>query len=98
MSVSQLLAILLRRVWIVVLTLLSTIITVGAALQFAPGRYDAHATASIDPASVDPITDKSGITDTLMQGDILSLVVSQRVALDVVKRFLRSSRIWPTAC
>jgi len=84
-SVSQLLAILLRRVWIVVLTLLSTIITVGAALQFAPGRFDAHATASIDPAIVDPITDK-GVADTLMQGDILSLVVSQRVAIDVVKR------------
>ena len=87
MSVSQILAILLRRAWIVMLTLLSTIITVGVVLQFVPGRYEAHATASIDPGA-DPISDMSfrGDAITRMQGDIVSLVASQRVAMEVVKR------------
>jgi uncharacterized protein involved in exopolysaccharide biosynthesis len=87
-SVSQILAILLRRSWIVMLTLLSTIITVGAALQFVPGRYDAHATASIDPGHANPISNMliRGDAITLMQGNIISLVASQRVAMDVVER------------
>ena len=60
----------------------------GGVLLFVPGRYDASATASIDPVSVDPISEMStgaGAT-TLMQGNIISLVTSQRVATDVVKR------------
>jgi polysaccharide biosynthesis transport protein len=86
-SISQLLGILLRRVWIFMLTLLSTIITVVAALQFAPARYEAHATASIDPGSSgDPISTPRRIDVDLMQGNILSLVASQRVAMDAVKR------------
>jgi polysaccharide biosynthesis transport protein len=88
MSVSQILVILLRRAWIIVLTLLTTTIVAGAVLLFVPGRYDAVATASIDPGSVDPISDSSnGVAVIgLMQGNILSLVASQRVATDVVKR------------
>jgi polysaccharide biosynthesis transport protein len=87
-SVSQVLAILLRRAWIVVLSLLTTTIVAGAVLLFVPGRYDAVATASIDPGNVDPITDmtSSGGMIGLMQGNILALVSSQRVATDVVKR------------
>ena len=49
MSVSQILVILLRRGWIVVLSLLTTMIVAGGVLLFVPGRYDAIATASIDP-------------------------------------------------
>jgi len=82
------LLILLRRGWIVALTLLSTTIVAGGILLFVPGRYDAISSASIDPASVDPISDLSsgaGLT-MLMQGNILSLVTSERVAVDVVKR------------
>jgi uncharacterized protein involved in exopolysaccharide biosynthesis len=88
MSVSQVLVILLRRGWIVLLSLLTTTIVAGAVLLLVPGRYDAVATASIDPGSVDPISDSSnGVAVIgLMQGNILSLVSSQRVALDVVKR------------
>jgi polysaccharide biosynthesis transport protein len=87
MSVSQIVAILLRRAWIVVLALLTTTIVAAAVLLFVPGRYDAVATASIDPGNVDPITEMSGISYvSLMQGNILSLVASQRVATDVVKR------------
>jgi uncharacterized protein involved in exopolysaccharide biosynthesis len=88
MSVSQVLVILLRRGWIVLLSLLTTMIVAGGVLLFVPGRYDATATASIDPVSVDPISDSTtgaGAT-MLMQGNIISLVTSQRVATDVVKR------------
>ena len=87
MSLSQILAILLRRAWIVMLTLLSTIMTVGAVLQLAPGRFEAHATARIDPARPDPVSNKLMRGDpTIMQGNIISLVASHRVAMEVVKR------------
>jgi uncharacterized protein involved in exopolysaccharide biosynthesis len=87
-SVSQILVILLRRAWIVVLALLTTVIVAGGVLLFVPGRYDAIATASIDPGNVDPISETSmgGGLMGLVQGNILSLVTSQRVAVDVVKR------------
>jgi uncharacterized protein involved in exopolysaccharide biosynthesis len=55
-SISQVLVILLRRGWIVVLALLTTMIVAGGVLLFVPGRYDAVATASIDPGNVDPIS------------------------------------------
>ena len=90
MSVSQILMILMRRAWVVLLTLLTTTIVAGAVLLFVPGRYDAIATASIDPGNVDPISSEataSGIgVMQLIQGNILSLVNSQRVAVDVVRR------------
>jgi uncharacterized protein involved in exopolysaccharide biosynthesis len=54
MSVSQILVILLRRAWIVMLALLTTVIVAGGVLLFVPGRYDAVATASIDPGNLDP--------------------------------------------
>ena len=41
MSISQVLVILLRRGWIVVLALLTTVIVAGSVLLFVPGRYDA---------------------------------------------------------
>jgi polysaccharide biosynthesis transport protein len=87
-SVSQVLVILLRRIWIVALALLTTVIVAGGVLLFVPGRYDATATASIDPGNIDPISDSGGGLGAigLMQGNILSLVSSQRVAVDVVKR------------
>ena len=88
MSVNQILVILLRRAWIVVLALLTTVIVAGGVLLFVPGRYDATATASIDPGNIDPISDTGGSLGAigLMQGNILSLVKSERVAVDVVKR------------
>ena len=87
MSISQVLVILLRRGWIVALALLTTLIVAGSVLVLVPGRYDATATASIDPGNIDPITDASAAGSIgLMQGNIISLVTSQRVAVDVVKR------------
>jgi polysaccharide biosynthesis transport protein len=87
-SVSQILVILLRRAWIVVLSLLTTVIVAGGVLLFVPGRYDAVATASIDPGNPDPVSQmETGMgTIGLMQGNIISLVTSQRVSVDVVKR------------
>jgi polysaccharide biosynthesis transport protein len=87
-SISQVLVILLRRGWIVLLALLTTMIVAGSVLLFVPGRYDAIATASIDPGNVDPISEQSGGAGPilLMQGNIISLVTSQRVAIDVVRR------------
>jgi succinoglycan biosynthesis transport protein ExoP len=88
MSVSQILVILLRRAWIVMLALLTTVIVAGGVLLFVPGRYDAVATASIDPGNIDPLSDMGGGLGAigLIQGNILSLVASQRVGVDVVKR------------
>jgi succinoglycan biosynthesis transport protein ExoP len=88
MSVSQILVILLRRAWIVMLALLTTVIVAGGVLLFVPGRYDSVATASIDPGNLDPLSDMGGGLGAigLIQGNILSLVASQRVAIDVVKR------------
>ena len=88
MSISQVLVILLRRGWIVLLALLTTMIVAGSVLLFVPGRYDAVATASIDPGNIDPISETASGPGSvmLMQGNIISLVTSQRVAVDVVKR------------
>ena len=89
MSVGQVLLILWRRGWIVVLTFATTIIVAGGVLYFVPGRYDAIATGSIDPSGLDPVGPSPGESSTaigLMQGNMLELVNSQRVARDVVRR------------
>jgi polysaccharide biosynthesis transport protein len=86
-TINQILVILLRRGWIVLLALLTTLIVAGSVVLFVPGRYEAVATASIDPGNIDPITETGGGGSImLMQGNILSLVSSQRVAVDVVRR------------
>ena len=90
MSVSQILVILLRRGWIVALAFLTTMVVVGGVLLFVPSRYDAIATASIDPGNINPISETSDVAGSsmimLMQGNMISLVTSERVALDVVRR------------
>jgi uncharacterized protein involved in exopolysaccharide biosynthesis len=81
--------ILWRRSWIVALTFLTALIVAAAVLLLVPGRYDAIATASIDPGGLDPVSATPGGSATaigLMQGNMLQLVNSERVALDVVKR------------
>jgi polysaccharide biosynthesis transport protein len=87
-SLSQVLYILWRRVWIVALTFICALVVAGGVLLLVPGRYDAEATASIDPGSVNPVTDSVGSTGAigLMQGNLIELVQSHRVALDVVRR------------
>ncbi len=64
-------------------------LVVAGVLLFVPGRYDAEATASIDPGEHNPITDMGGANNSaigLIQGNLIQLVESHRVALDVVKR------------
>jgi succinoglycan biosynthesis transport protein ExoP len=89
MSIGQVLLIVWRRSWIAALTFLTAMIVAIGVLWFVPGRYDATATASIDPSGLDPVsaTSQGGATAIgLMQGNMLQLVSSERVALDVVKR------------
>jgi uncharacterized protein involved in exopolysaccharide biosynthesis len=86
-SISQILYILWRRGWIVALTFVFALIVAVAVLIFVPARYDASATASIDPGSVNPLTDAVGNAPImLIQGNLLQLVQSERVALDVINR------------
>jgi succinoglycan biosynthesis transport protein ExoP len=88
-SIGQVLLILWRRGWITALTFFTVMIVAIGVLWFVPGRYDAIATASIDPSGLDPVSTTPGGSATaigLMQGNMLQLVSSQRVALDVVKR------------
>jgi uncharacterized protein involved in exopolysaccharide biosynthesis len=77
-------------VWIVALAFLTTMVVAGGVLLFVPSRYDAIATASIDPGSINPISETSDAAGSsmimLMQGNMISLITSERVALDVVKR------------
>jgi len=89
MSIGQVLLILWRRSWIVALAFLTAVGVAAAVLYFVPGRYDAIATASIDPSGLDPVSEAAQGGPTaigLMQGNMLQLVSSERVALDVVKR------------
>ena len=88
MSIGHVLLILWRRSWIAVLTFLAAMTVAGGVLLLVPGRYDATATASIDPGGVDPLNADVASANSvgLMQGNMISLVESQRVALDVVKR------------
>src|SRR5271170_7994759 len=48
------------------LALLTTVIVAGGVLLFVPGRYDAVATASIDPGNVDPISETPGAAPIML--------------------------------
>ncbi len=88
MSFNQVFYILLRRLWIILLTFVFALLVAGAVLAFVPGRFDAIATASVD-AAANPLADVGSSSATaigLMQGNLTELVQSERVALDVVKR------------
>ena len=89
MSPKQILSILSRRVWIIVLAFASTLAGAGGIMLLVPPRYDAMATASIDPGQVDPITGQSSGASAMVrivQGNMVALAQSQRVATEVVKR------------
>jgi succinoglycan biosynthesis transport protein ExoP len=88
MTPLQVLSILWRRGWIVVLTFASTMAGAGGFMWLVPPRYDAVATASIDPAQTDPVTGLAigGPNIRLLQGNLVALVKSHRVAIAVAKR------------
>lgn len=89
MTPAQILLILRKRFWIIVLALISTIAGAGGIMLLVPPRYDAIATASIDPGQLDPVTGQSTGASSLLrilQGNLVALAQSQRVAADVAKR------------
>src|ERR1700674_1220083 len=88
MTPSQFLTILWRRSWIIVLTFVATMTAAGLLMLLVPPRYDAVATVIIDPGQTDPVTGQSaaGALIRVFQGNLVGLMTSQRVALDVVKR------------
>ena len=88
MSPRQLFIILVRRSLVIVITFLATLAGAGTLLYVLPARYDAVATATIDPAQSDPVTGQTAISGTMrvMQGNLVALAKSTRVALEVVKR------------
>lgn len=89
MSLGQILLILWRRSWIIAPAFLTTLAVAIGVLLLTPGRYEAVATASIDPRGLDPVggAGSAGAASIgLMQGNMVQLVLSRRVAVDVVNR------------
>ena len=88
MSPSQLLTILGRQAWIVAIIFVSTLSAAGLLLYVVPPRYDAQATATIDPSQSDPVTGQavgmSGLR--VLQGNLVALAKSQRVGQEVARR------------
>src|SRR6478672_8854804 len=89
MSPAQIISILYRRWWMIGLAFISTLLGAAGILLVVPPRYDATATVSIDPGQIDPVTGQPAASSTLLrilQGNLVALAQSQRVATDVVKR------------
>jgi succinoglycan biosynthesis transport protein ExoP len=88
MTPTQLLTILWRRIWTVLIVSVSTMIAAGLLLYVVPSRYDAQATATVDPSQSDPVTGQAVGSSGLrvLQGNMVALAKSQRVAQDVVRR------------
>src|SRR5262249_16851598 len=82
------LLILWRRSWIFILTFAAVMLGALSVLWLIPPRYDAIATASIDPGQTNPVTGlpEAGGATLLLQGNLANLVKSHRVAVMVVKR------------
>jgi polysaccharide biosynthesis transport protein len=88
MSLLTVLLILRRRIWILGVTFLATLAGAAALLMIVPTRYDAVATATIDPSISDPVSGQTTGVQILgiVQGNLIALAKSTQVALAVVKR------------
>jgi|SRR5579871_454545 len=88
MSPQQILLILRKRLWMIMLAFVSTMAGAAGIMLLVPPRYDAIASASVDPGQLDPVTGQgSGATLVrILQGNLIALAQSQRVASEVVKR------------
>ncbi|MBA7561587.1 hypothetical protein ES708_03226 [subsurface metagenome] len=88
MSPSQILIILWRRKWVIALAFCATMTGALAVLYLVPKRYEASTTATIDATQPDPVTGQAAAVsgNRLLQGNLLALIKSQRVAQEVVKR------------
>ena len=84
MSIQQILYILWRRIWILLLAFATTLATAAALLMVLPARYDATATAEVDAARADPVSEGRKLTSN--EGNFAALVSSNKVATEVVKR------------
>src|SRR5208283_6067526 len=88
MSLKLVLQVLRRRLWILALAFLATLVGATLFLLLVPSRYDAVATASIDPGVTDPVSGQlsGGGSILILQGNLVALAKSNQVALAVVKR------------
>jgi uncharacterized protein involved in exopolysaccharide biosynthesis len=88
MSINQIVSILWRRIWLLALGLIATVVGATAVVLLVPPRYEAAATASVDFGQADPVTGASPTAAATRGalGNLVALIESQRVALDVVKR------------
>jgi len=77
-----------QRLWIVALAFVSTLAGAGLLLLLIPPRYDATASASIDPSVADPISGQSISSQVMgvVQGNLIALAKSNQVALAVIQR------------
>lgn len=87
MSFMLVFQVLRRRIWIVGLAFLATLAGAFIVLLLIPQRFDATATASIDPGlPADPIGGQQGPQNiTILQGNLIALAKSNQVAVGVVK-------------
>lgn len=87
MSLFTVLQVLRRRIWILALTFIATLAGAIAVLLVIPPRYDAVATAAMDPSVSDPVSGQASGGQMLgvIQGNLMALAKSTQVALAVVK-------------
>ncbi len=88
MSISQILYILWKRIFVFILAFGSVMAGALGVMWLVPPRYDALATASIDAGQIDPVSGQvsGGPSIGLLQGNLVALAKSNQVATNVVKR------------
>jgi uncharacterized protein involved in exopolysaccharide biosynthesis len=77
-----------QRLWIVAVAFVATLAGAGLLLLLISPRYDATASASIDPSVSDPVSGQSVSSQMMgmVQGNLIALAKSNQVALAVIKR------------
>ena len=88
MSVHQILSIIWRRLWLVLIGFVATLVGATAVLLFVPPRYEAKATASVDFGRADPVTgaEVNSQAGRVLMGTFTAMIESARIATEVVKR------------
>src|SRR5471032_2697206 len=86
--------ILWARKWIGVATVVSSVVVAYGVAKILPPRYEAVATVMLDVAEPDPVTGQAmaGPSGRMYQRTLVSVLKSDRVALDVVSRLKLASR------
>lgn len=88
MSLKHVLSILWRRLWLVLTGLIATLVGAAVVVTVVPPRYEATASASIDIGRSDPVTGAANVVNggRGVVGGLISLIQSQRIAAEVVRR------------